>query len=104
MVFWLNKTWVTVLLVMLGIVFIYMELHFMNGMCGILATLCFALFFWSRALGGTAGWLEVILFVIGLGCIAMEIFVIPGFGVFGISGGILVIASLVLLTVAMLST
>jgi membrane-bound serine protease (ClpP class) len=53
-------------------------------------------FFWSRFLGGTAGWLEVVLFLLGLICIALEIFVIPGFGVFGISGGLLVVASLVL--------
>jgi membrane-bound serine protease (ClpP class) len=47
-------------------------------------------------LGGTAGWLEVLLFVIGLGCLAMEIFVIPGFGVFGVSGGLLIFASLIM--------
>jgi membrane-bound serine protease (ClpP class) len=32
----------------------------------------------------------------GLACIAIEIFLIPGFGVFGITGGILIISSLVL--------
>jgi membrane-bound serine protease (ClpP class) len=58
--------------------------------------LCFALFFWSRFLGGTADWLEVVLFVLGLACLAMEIFVIPGFGVFGISGILLILSSLVM--------
>ena len=95
-VFWLNSPFITVLLWVVAIILIYLELHFTSGLMGILAVLCFALFFWSRFLGGTAGWLEVILFVIGLGCIAIEVFVIPGFGVFGISGGLLVIGSLVL--------
>ena len=54
------------------------------------------IFFWSRFLGGTAGWLEVTLFIFGIALIAMEIFVIPGFGVFGLSGGLAVIASLIL--------
>ena len=47
-------------------------------------------------MGGTAGWLEVVLFVLGIGCLAMEIFVVPGFGVFGVSGIVLVLASLVM--------
>src|SRR5690606_22724155 len=68
----------------------------MTGLLGIISALCFALFFWSKVLGGTAGWLEVVLFVLGLVCLAMEIFVMPGFGVFGVSGGLLMIASLVL--------
>ena len=45
------------------------------------------LFFWSRYLGGTAGWLEVLLFVAGVTCLLLEIFVIPGFGIFGLGGG-----------------
>lgn len=58
--------------------------------------LCFGLFFWSRFLGGTAGWLEVILFMMGLLFIAAEMFVIPGFGIAGISGIVLTLGSLVM--------
>lgn len=47
-------------------------------------------------MGGTAGWLEVLLFVIGLGCLGLEIFVIPGFGVFGVSGVLLILGSLIM--------
>ena len=54
------------------------------------------LFFWSRFLGGTAGWLEVLLFLVGIGCLAIEGFVLPGFGIFGLGGGLLILASLVL--------
>lgn len=39
---------------------------------------------------------EILLFVIGLALLALEIFVIPGFGVAGISGIVLIIASLFL--------
>ena len=54
------------------------------------------LFFWLNFLGGTAGWLEVLLFLAGVGCVLLEIFVLPGFGIFGIGGIALVLVSLVL--------
>jgi len=54
------------------------------------------LFFWLNFLGGTAGWLEVMLFLVGVGCLLLEIFVIPGFGIFGIGGVLVILASLVL--------
>lgn len=97
LVFVLNSTLVTVLLLVIGIVCLYVELHMPGiGVAGVVSCLCFALFFWSRFLGGTAGWLEVILFLVGAGCLALELFVIPGFGVMGVSGILLIIASFVL--------
>lgn len=95
-VFLLNRPAVTGLLFFIGIVCIYLELHFMTGFLGIISAVCFGLFFWSKVLGGTSGWLEVVLFILGVGCLAMEIFVIPGFGVFGVSGALLIFAALVM--------
>jgi membrane-bound ClpP family serine protease len=66
------------------------------GVAGFVSGLCFLLFFWSQFLNGTSGWLEVTLFVGGLVCIALEIFVLPGFGVFGVGGGAMVLTSIVL--------
>ena len=68
------------------------------GIGGFLAGICFLLFFWSQFLNGTAGWLEVLLFVAGVVCLALEIFVVPGFGIFGLGGGTLLLASVVLAT------
>lgn len=96
LIFVLNTTAVTTLLFIIGIMCIYLELHFPTGLFGIASGVCFGLFFWSRFLGGTAGWLEVVLFALGAGCLALEIFVVPGFGVFGVSGGLLVLFSLIL--------
>ena len=45
---------------------------------------------------GTAGWLEVLMFLAGMVFISMEILVLPGFGIFGLGGGLMVLASLVL--------
>ena len=96
LVFFLNSRAVTVMLFLLGLFLVYLELHFMSGVLAIGAMLCFGLFFWSRYLGGTAGSLEILLFVGGLALIGLEIFVIPGFGVFGLTGGLLVLASIVM--------
>ncbi len=96
LVYILNTSLVTFVLFMLGALFIYLELYTLTGLFGIMSAVCFGLFFWSRFLGGTAGYLEIVLFTLGLICILMEIFVIPGFGVFGISGGLLVVSSIIL--------
>jgi len=85
------------LLLAIGFFALYFELHTPGiGLGGFIATVCFLLFFWSRFLGGTAGWLEVLLFLAGVGCLLLEIFVLPGFGIFGLGGGLMIIASLIL--------
>ncbi len=96
LIYTLNTPGMTVFLFFIAIICIYIELHFMVGIFGICSALCFGIFFWSRYLGGTATGLEIILFLIGIACILMEIFVIPGFGVFGVSGVLLMLASLIL--------
>ena len=88
---------VAVLLLLIGGAALYIELHAPGiGIGGFVAAVCFLLFFWSRYLGGTAGWLEVTLFVAGVACLLLEVFVIPGFGIFGLGGGAMVLASLIL--------
>lgn len=103
-----QQTWVDTMLVILnsgiggffmitlGIICLYIELHLPSGFFGILSAMFFSLFFWSRFLGGTAGTLELVLFVLGIVLLAMEFFVIPGFGVFGVTGILLTLASLIL--------
>ena len=83
-------------LVTLAILCMYLEMHLPSGLFGIVAVTLFALFFWSRYLGGTSGSLELIMFVLGLGLLALEIFVVPGFGVFGVSGLLMMGGSLVM--------
>ncbi|MGD9128003.1 MAG: NfeD family protein [Planctomycetia bacterium] len=93
----LASPWVAMLLLMIGGAGIVAELHAPGtAIGGFIALVAFSLFFWSQFLGGNAIWLEVILFMIGLGCLALEIFVIPGFGIFGLGGGGLIIVSVIL--------
>jgi membrane-bound serine protease (ClpP class) len=93
----LNTPIITGLLFVIGLIALYVEFTMPGTFIGgLIAGLCFALFFWSRFLGGTSGWLEIILFFAGISFLAMEIFVIPGFGVAGISGILLLITSVVM--------
>ena len=66
------------------------------GIFGFLGVLFLAAFFWSHYLDGSAAWFEILLFVIGAIFLAVELFVIPGFGLFGIGGVIMMVMSLVM--------
>ena len=93
----LNSPGISWFLLLLGGAALYAELQSPGiGLGGLIAGLCFMLYFWSAYLGGTAGWLEVLMFVAGLGCLLLEVFVLPGFGLFGLAGGLLVLGSLIL--------
>ena len=96
-VYVLNIGIITGLLIVIGLVALFVEVSSPGiGVGGLIAGLCFALFFWSRFLGGTAGWLEVVLFVFGVLFLLVEIFVLPGFGIAGLAGMLLIISSLIL--------
>lgn len=93
----LNSPGISLMLLLIGGAALYAELHAPGiGVGAFIGAVCFVLYFWSAYLGGTAGWLEVLLFALGAICLLMEIFVFPGVGIFGLGGGLLVIASLVL--------
>jgi len=88
---------VIAILIIIGLIGLYIE--FMTpgiGIGGLIAGLCFVLFFWSHFLGGTANWLDVMLFAAGLLCLVAELFIIPGFGVVGVTGLVLILVSLIM--------
>lgn len=66
------------------------------GVAGAVGLGCIALFFGSHFLVGLAGWEEAILLGAGVVLLAVEAFVIPGFGVFGIAGVLAVLAGVFL--------
>jgi membrane-bound serine protease (ClpP class) len=74
------------------------------GAAGIAGGMALALFFGGHYLVGLAGWEEMILLSIGLVLLGIEIFVVPGFGVFGILGIGGILASIYLSMIGSLST
>jgi membrane-bound serine protease (ClpP class) len=88
---------VQAILIILGLVMVFLEISTPGfGIPGTVAVVAFLAVFGSSALLGRVGSLELILFLAGLGLLAVEIFVLPGFGIAGISGLILIGISLIL--------
>ena len=93
----LNTPWMSWLLVFVGVFMLILELKLPGiGLPAICSALAFLLFFWGHYLGGTADRLEILLFLAGLVCLVLELFVFPGFGVFGVVGILLVLSSVVM--------
>ena len=85
--------------VLLMVAFAALYLEFQSpgiGLGAFVSCLAFALYFWGNYLGGTVEWLEIVLFSLGIVFIAVELFALPGFGIFGLGGGALLLLSLVL--------
>lgn len=94
---WLISPYVSGILIMIIIGGIYFELQTPGIGFPILAAITAAiLYFAPLYLEGLAENWEILIFITGIILVAIEIFVIPGFGVAGISGIILIIAGLTL--------
>jgi len=88
----------TILLVVLGITSMILELKLTGAMLpGILSLTCFILFFWAHW-ELPFSWLAVLLFLFGLVLVGVEIFVVPGVAVLGVSGIVLIVGGLTLAT------
>lgn len=91
----LNNPLVASLLIMLGLAGLYTEIKTPGfGVPGIMGLLFLSLFFGSSLILDLASWFEILLFLLGLGAILVEIFLIPGFGVAGVIGILLMIVAL----------
>ncbi len=78
---------ITSLLMTLGILGIIVELRMPGfGVPGAVGVASLALFFWGHWLVRLAGWEELLLLGIGLLFVALEVLVVPGFGLTGILG------------------
>jgi membrane-bound serine protease (ClpP class) len=95
MVRWLNSPAVMGVLIMLALLGVYIEFSSPGfGLPGLVAVICFAIIIGSKYLIGMANWVEVAIFFIGVILLMIEIFVLPGFGVVGILGIILILGGL----------
>jgi len=87
MVRWLNSPAVMAVLVMIAMLGVYIEFNTPGlGLPGLAAVTCFIIIIGSKYLVGMANWVEVVLFAVGMLLLFVEIFVLPGFGLAGISG------------------
>lgn len=93
----LNHPLVASLLIMIGFFGLFAEVKTPGwGVPGTAGIVALALFFGSAYILQLATIVEILMFIAGLILIATEIFIIPGFGIAGISGMLLVVLSLFL--------
>lgn len=92
-----NQEWLLTMLVAAGFICFSREMTTPGiGVYGFLSAACFLAFFWLRFLDGTVEWLEILLCVGGMVALAIELFILPGFGIFGIGGFIMLATGLIL--------
>ncbi|MBN1903405.1 nodulation protein NfeD [Candidatus Sumerlaeota bacterium] len=77
-------SWIFLLIGIMGLVFEFKTPGFTGG--GLAGGIALVLFFWGNHLAQLTSWFEILLFLIGVGLLILEIFVIPGFGLAGIAG------------------
>ena len=93
-VFFLTNPLISSLLLSLGLLGIFIEIRTPGfGVPGFLGLLCVGLFFGGHMLTKIGAEWAFLLFLIGVGLITLEIFVIPGFGIAGILGITLMLGS-----------
>jgi membrane-bound serine protease (ClpP class) len=97
MVRFLTNPLVAPLLLSLGLLGLVFEIKTgAFGLGGLISLVALGLFFGSSFLVGLAGWEEVILLGVGLLALAIEIFVLPGFGAAGVLGLVSIAAAVML--------
>jgi membrane-bound serine protease (ClpP class) len=93
----LNNPVITSILMMVALVGLFTEIKTPGwGLPGTAAVVALALFFGTGYILEIASVIEIVVFIIGVVLLLIEIFVIPGFGIFGAAGIILMIGSLFL--------
>ncbi|HEU4644917.1 MAG TPA: NfeD family protein [Burkholderiales bacterium] len=94
---WLTHPVVSSLLVSIAMIGILIELRTPGvGLPGAAGVASLGLFLWGHWLVQLAGWEELLLALGGIVLLALELFVIPGFGVAGVLGILALAAALVL--------
>jgi membrane-bound serine protease (ClpP class) len=70
-----RRPWVGVLLVLVAVACLFIEFRLPGvGIPGVVAAVCFVLFFWAHAqIHGPMAWWAIPLFVLGLGLLALEV-------------------------------
>lgn len=93
----LSNPIITGLLIMIGMVGLFTEVKSPGwGLPGTAGVIALALFFGTSYILELASVIEIVLFIVGVVLLLVEIFVVPGFGIFGILGIIFMVAGLFL--------
>jgi membrane-bound serine protease (ClpP class) len=91
----MTSMWVRGFLMVIILLGAYVEFHTPGvGVPGLVALICLAVFVGAPYLTGLANVWEIFFIALGFLLIALEVFVIPGFGIAGVSGIVFVVIGL----------
>jgi membrane-bound serine protease (ClpP class) len=94
---WLNNSYVRMVLIVLLIMSIYTSMHAPgHGFAEVLAMVSLGVLIGVPLLTGYAQWWEILVILLGMALLALELFVIPGFGITGLSGIVLIFFGLIM--------
>jgi len=93
---WLTSIYVRGFLLLVIFLSAYVEFHAPGlSLAGLVALIALAIFVGAPYMTGLANVWEIVLILVGLLLICLELFVIPGFGVAGVSGLLMVLTGLI---------
>ncbi len=93
----LSSTFVSSLLLTIAFLGLFIEFRSPGfGIPGAIGVIAFLMFFFSQSITGLAGYEGLVLFILGLALMAVEVFILPGFGIAGLAGILCLLVSVVL--------
>lgn len=93
---WIVSPWATIALLTAGCLLLFIELLTLHtwGLTGTLGTAAVGLVFAAHVSIGSGGWIGIVVFLVGLALLLLETHVIPGQGVAGFAGLLLLFAGM----------
>lgn len=84
------------ILMMIGLGGLWLEFKTPGiGIFGIAGVSCLLLFFFGHHIAGLAGMEDILIFTLGVTLLAIELFIVPGFGLIGVTGLLFILISFV---------
>ncbi|MGV3773640.1 MAG: NfeD family protein [Verrucomicrobiales bacterium] len=91
--FWLNK--ISPILLIIGILGVYLEMKTPGfGLPGITGAIAFGLYFLGGLIAGLTGVEWIVVFILGIGLVFLELFIIPGTFIAGLAGAAMILMGL----------
>ena len=84
------------ILLTIGFLGLFIEMQTLHMVAGIIGIAALALFFGGHIIAGASNWVILALFALGVLALLFELHVLPGHGISGLIGSLLILASIVL--------
>jgi membrane-bound serine protease (ClpP class) len=84
------------ILLTIGFLGLFIEMQTLHLVAGIIGVAALALFFGGHIIAGASNWVILALFALGVVALLFELHVLPGHGISGLIGALLILASIVL--------